>query len=694
MAENGSRTESLPLAGQGPRPRGPAGTGAGRCITAKSVLVAGALVVLLAYWMPTWVLFRHSGGNGGGYLPLFALGTLVVMVLVGPVLSRLGLRFSAGEKLFVFSALAVALFSFRTSAFVVTLLPSPYNFATVENAFEKEFLPEVPPHLVPFQDTEDEQLSWFYRGLPEKIPAEAEEDWNLLRGELPREPIPWGRWVGPLAWWMGLFAAVWFAQFCLGAILRKQWLEHETLMLPQAEVVLALVEEGPQGSRWPRIFSSRGFWIGVGISLAIFTLEGLHTYFPAVPSLGLRALSLAAYLTEPPWNEMRPELTIEPYLVGLAYLLPAQLSLSLWLFAVVDNLARVFLAATGQAPAVREAWNGYQINSGSDAVGAVVVFVVVLLWGGRRHLWAVLRKALWNDPTVDDSGEFLSYRTAVFGLVGAVGFMAFWTAKAGMSLLVAAFLFGFFFLIVIFLARVVSECGLVGAGLYYLVPYSRLVHLVGYRPWMLGSFTVNSFLWPTLMIDMQPLPLYLTAARVSRGCGRGPGGVRRRRLMGVVFFVLLVSAAVIVAARTVQVSYLRGGLNGPSGYYNETIWIFQNSFIRDIILKERAHSPDPAHLTAMVGGGLIMAFLLTMRQLFYWWPLHPIGYVAAGLWRGIWFSFFLGWLVKRFVLKYGGGALFHQVTPVFVGLVAGQFFSGVVWFVVGLIHGEVSFGAV
>jgi hypothetical protein len=164
--------------------------------------------------------------------------------------------------------------------------------------------------------------------------------------------------------------------------------------------------------------------------------------------------------------------------------------------------------------------------------------------------------------------------------------------------------------------------------------------------------------------------------------------------MGAALLFLLLAAAVIISLRTIQVSYQRGGLNGPAGYYNETIWLFNNVLIRDIIIKERAHSPDPTELGAMLGGGLIMAFLLVMRQLFYWWPFHPIGYVAAGLWRGVWFSFFLGWLIKRFVLKYGGGALFHRAVPVFIGLVAGQFFSGVVWFVVGLIHGQLSYGAV
>jgi hypothetical protein len=249
-------------------------------------------------------------------------------------------------------------------------------------------------------------------------------------------------------------------------------------------------------------------------------------------------------------------------------------------------------------------------------------------------------------------------------------------------------------LALILLARVVLEAGLVTAGVRHFLPHLQLVYLVGYRPWMLRTFALNSFLWPSLLLDAQPLPLILTAARVTRGCENGQTVRRRHRLMGLAFFLLLLAAGTIISLRTLQISYQRGGLNGPTGYYNETTWIFNNSLVRDIFLKDRAHSMDPEQVTAMIGGGVIMAGLLVMRQLFYWWPFHPIGYVAAGLWSGYWFSFFLGWFVKRFVLKYGGGALFRQATPVFLGLVAGQFAMGIVWFIVGLIHGEVSFGVV
>ena len=80
-----------------------------------------------------------------------------------------------------------------------------------------------------------------------------------------------------------------------------------------------------------------------------------------------------------------------------------------------------------------------------------------------------------------------------------------------------------------------------------------------------------------------------------------------------------------------------------------------------------------------------MSFLVAMRHLFYWWPLHPIGYVAIGVGRGVWFSFFLGWFLKRTVLKYGGGGLLKRVTPAVVGLFIGQFFAAGCWFIVDLV---------
>jgi hypothetical protein len=129
-----------------------------------------------------------------------------------------------------------------------------------------------------------------------------------------------------------------------------------------------------------------------------------------------------------------------------------------------------------------------------------------------------------------------------------------------------------------------------------------------------------------------------------------------------------------------------GGLNSEAGSFREVQWIFNNTYVRDVFLKDKAHAPDwGASIPFMILGAAVMAMLLAMRNLFYWWPLHPIGYIAIGIGGGVWFSFFLGWLMKRSVLKYGGGELLRKVTPAAYGVFLGQFFAAGLWFVADIV---------
>ncbi len=71
----------------------------------------------------------------------------------------------------------------------------------------------------------------------------------------------------------------------------------------------------------------------------------------------------------------------------------------------------------------------------------------------------MFRKALRGDPDVDDSGEVLSYRTAVYGLLIGLFLMSIWLWKSGLPIwIVPIFLFAVF---VIFtaLTRAVIEGG-------------------------------------------------------------------------------------------------------------------------------------------------------------------------------------------------------------------------------------------
>jgi hypothetical protein len=77
-----------------------------------------------------------------------------------------------------------------------------------------------------------------------------------------------------------------------------------------------------------------------------------------------------------------------------------------------------------------------------------------------------------------------------------------------------------------------------------------------------------------------------------------------------------------------------------------------------------------------------MAILLgTLRLRFWWWPLHPIGYLAANCWgmHWYWMPLFVGWLWKTLTIRYGGLRLYRRTMPVAIGLIVGDMVSSGLW---------------
>jgi hypothetical protein len=89
-----------------------------------------------------------------------------------------------------------------------------------------------------------------------------------------------------------------------------------------------------------------------------------------------------------------------------------------------------------------------------------------------------------------------------------------------------------------------------------------------------------------------------------------------------------------------------------------------------------------------VGAG-VMLLLTYMQRLFFWWPLHPLGFLAQGGWimQQLWFSFFLAWLVKTVVLHYGGGRVYRKARVVFIGIIVGLLVVGGLWLIIDSITG-------
>jgi hypothetical protein len=88
------------------------------------------------------------------------------------------------------------------------------------------------------------------------------------------------------------------------------------------------------------------------------------------------------------------------------------------------------------------------------------------------------------------------------------------------------------------------------------------------------------------------------------------------------------------------------------------------------------------------GGFLFTLLLVGIRRVFLGCPFHPVGYIistAYGDYSPLWFAFFLIWLVKLAINRYGGLRLYRQLVPMFLGIVVGHLFiGGVVWSTISL----------
>ncbi len=524
----------------------------------------------------------------------------------------------------------------------------------------------------------------------------------------------WERWKGPLKWWIPLLLLVMLVQIFLAALLRRQWCDHEKLIFPHAEVVRALVAGEQAGSRGRRILNSRALWIGMGISMVLFTFQGLSAYFPEVPAPDLHKIPLKTFLSERPWKAMNQTLNIQPYLLGISYLLTCEVSMSIWFFALVNQAMRVAASAWGLTRTEAWALHGEWPNSDALYTGAMFIFVFWLVWGARRHIWYVLRRGLGFIPADKlEKREPMSYPVAMWGFWLALAGIFLWCVLVGLKLWVMVLIIGFYLVLVVLVCRVVSEAGMVTAalGLWPFYPHFTFCHMFGFghtgtfgkmiaykdswlTPGTAGSagearlvpatvrnYGVFSFIWPSMLFSLQLTPFVLAGFKLTET------EPRRKRLLTWLMLAGLLGATLIFLHGTLNTAFEQGAENikhTSSHGFHHWSWVFKNWLLRDVVTRERMWTPDGFRLSMMGIGGGVMSLLLILRSSFYWWPLHPIGLVALGAEGGLWVCFLLGWMCKRAALSYGGGEFSQKLNPFFYGLIIGQLLMAVFWAIVGL----------
>jgi len=526
-------------------------------------------------------------------------------------------------------------------------------FADPGNRWQDLFFPHLQPRLVP----------WDPGGGAHQFAANA-----FFEGLGEGETVPWAAWAGPLANWLVLVGAVYGVFLCLATILRRQWNENERLAYPLVQLPLEMIREHPGRS----FFSNPLTWVGFAIPTIIFSLNGLHANYPAVPAVTVD-IDLNSLFRGRPWSDVTFfHAYVSPGAVGFFYLLPAELLLSFWLFHVLAKVQDLVFSALAFPPIYTPhgSGNGYMDY---QTAGAYFMLVVYLAAVALPHLRGVLRRATFRSGPRGEQ-ELIPYRGAVWGLLAMLAVALIWLNMAGVGLAFAAFsLLVYIFVEAIIMARGCTEGGLpMAEGCFTPMDISALA----VSPTALGARTLTSIAFFDAMFtrDLRGLVLtgFLDGQKLSEEVG-----LPRRSLLWVFLIGLAVTIPVAVIIE-LWLPYQRGAL----GMYSFVYWGNDIQFFREngAFLQGERRSLYGA-LASFVAGGAITAWLATMRVQYVGWPLHPLGYALSTSWTAMvfWFPMFIAWLVKWAIVHYGGMKLYARIRPLFLGLIFGEFTSAVMW---------------
>ena len=129
-------------------------------------------------------------------------------------------------------------------------------------------------------------------------------------------------WLWPIVAWSGLVVVILFMMLCVNIIIRRQWIDHEKLSYPLTTLPVELL------GNTSALFRNKLIWLGFGIAFGLEILAGLNYLFPVIPSLKIK---YQLYFSDRPWNAVgRLPIYVYPFAIGFGYLMPLDLSLSLW----------------------------------------------------------------------------------------------------------------------------------------------------------------------------------------------------------------------------------------------------------------------------------------------------------------------------------------------------------------------------
>ncbi len=641
-------------------------------IRLRAVLIGLLLGTGICILTPINNIYHHATPLGGGHFPLAPFYLFLVSTLLSGLLTRLfpGSRLITGPELLVIWMQMVIASGIAYTGLARTLflnLTVPYQFASVENDWAAILQPLLPQGLYP----DEGAIKTLYDGLAHG----RQMDWLEVFAA-----IPWQAWFAPILFWGVFILLCYTVLVCLINLFSRQWIHNERMNFPLLQVPQMMsrsLEKGGIGS----FFLHPYLLIGISLPICLHLLNGLSYYFPSVPSIPTLVLA-GPYFPQVGLLSGFSKLKIYlyPAFIGFAFLTARQVSMSCWLFYILGCLLFGLLAVMGYTiPA-----SSLGVTFGptlafveeTQMIGAYGVFFCFLLWLSRNHLQHIVRQAFTTGPLSVNTEWFsirLSFWLAATGMVALAG----WGVCFGMSPGTALLTICAFFMITLVASRIICQGGLAYFTLTA-APLDGLLVLFGPGVFSKVGLIVAAAAQKMLFVDLRESlsPSLLHARQIHHTMAN-----RRLLLLGV---GLTITTAVIASfLAMIMLCYKYGIRELQLEWATQTSLTMYENIVR--LNETGVEAGNWVRIFAVIGA-LVMGVLVTCYHRFYWWPIHPIGYLTAysSAMRILWFSFFIGWLCNALCMRYGGVGLFRKLQFLFIGLIIGDLLMGGTWALIGL----------
>jgi hypothetical protein len=584
--------------------------------------------------------------NSGRYPPLYRAELLII---------------------FVMTCVGSALGSGQFGQLLIASLVYPFHFASSGNHWNGTFVPLLPGWAMVSDPTATRN---FYIGNS-----------SIYRKE------NFGPWLAPIAFWTVFICVLLCTMACVNTILRRQWQVAERLSFPAIQLPLEM-------TAGPSFWRNRTVWAGIAVSAILTTYNGFAYLYPNLPMIPIKRFDVQKLLfTTPPWGGLGPDeggigtlnTSFYMFAIGLSFLMPTDISFSLWFFYLLNKLEHVAITAMGlYAPAGNPVgFDSMPPYDAAQSFGAVVAVFATTLFAARPYLVNVWRTAFDKDlKPLDDSAEPMRYRTAILGAFAGTAALAGLCHALGMTPLIAVAFLGIYFVIAIVVTRIRAEFGFPVHDFSQIGPLNPLLATFG--PASMGSRNLTGFAmtwWFNRTYFAHPAPHQLEGMK----CAEAAGAPQRAFLKAILLATAVGSIGIFWAYL-----YVVYRLGASSARMERWPISFPREIYTDLGHWFRNHSvPNYGAQRAAVFGLLFALTIGALRQRLAWFPLHPLGYAVCGSWgmTQIWMAVMVGSLCKMLFLRIGGLSLYRRSVPFFLGLILGEMVIGGGWTLVGIALG-------